>query len=123
MLKQIRIGVFETNSSSTHAVAIISDDEYKQYQSGELRLSRHGELISVEEYQKERRQQRELARKKFESSENLKTSYGGDFDEYWKRVNTSYMYEYDENKMVVEHTEKVINGEKVHAISVYGYDY
>ena len=70
MLKQIRIGVFETNSSSTHAVAIISDEEYKQYQSGELRLSRHGELISVQEYQKELIQQRELARK---NSSQVKT--------------------------------------------------
>jgi len=50
MKRQIRKSVFETNSSSTHAVAIISDDEYKQYQSGELRLSRHGELVSVHEY-------------------------------------------------------------------------
>lgn len=123
MKRQIRQGVFETNSSSTHAVAIISDDEYKQYQSGELRLSRHGELVSVEEYQKEQRQQRELARKNFESSENLKTSYGGDFDKYWERVKTSYLYEYDESQMDVKHAEKVINGEKVHAISVYGYDY
>lgn len=123
MLKQIRQGVFETNSSSTHAVAIISDDEYKQYKSGELRLSRHGELISVQEYQKEQRQQRELARKNFESNKNLKTSYGGDFDKYWENVKTSYMYEYDESQMDVEHAEKIINGEKVHAISVYGYDY
>ena len=123
MLRQIRQGVFETNSSSTHAVAIISDDEYKQYQSGELRLSRHGELISIQEYKKEQREQIELARKKFESNENLKTSYGGNFDKYWEKVKTSYMYEYDENQMDVEHAEKVINGEKVHAISVYGYDY
>ena len=123
MKRQIRKGVFETNSSSTHAVAIISDDEYKQYQSGELRLSRHGKLVSVQEYQKEQRQQRELARKTFESSENLKISCGGDFVKYWESVKTSYMYEYDENKMDVEHTEKVINGEKIHALSVYGYDY
>ena len=35
-MKQIRYGVFETNSSSTHSLTICSDEEYKKFQSGEL---------------------------------------------------------------------------------------
>lgn len=33
---QIRQGVFETNSSSTHNLTMCSDEEYKKLESGEL---------------------------------------------------------------------------------------
>lgn len=35
-MKQIRIGVFETNSSSTHALVICTDEELEQWKEGEL---------------------------------------------------------------------------------------
>jgi hypothetical protein len=35
-MRQIRHGVFETNSSSTHSLTICSDEEYKKFESGEL---------------------------------------------------------------------------------------
>ena len=35
-MKQIRIGVFETNSSSTHALVICTDEELEQWKKGEL---------------------------------------------------------------------------------------
>lgn len=35
-MKQIRYGVFETNSSSTHSLTICSDEEYKKFESGVL---------------------------------------------------------------------------------------
>lgn len=34
---QIRLGVFETNSSSTHAVFVVSSEEFKQWEAGEVR--------------------------------------------------------------------------------------
>ena len=33
---QIRKGVFETNSSSTHTLVIASNEEYEKWQKGEL---------------------------------------------------------------------------------------
>lgn len=36
---QLRFGVFETNSSSTHTLQICTADEYKKLQQGELVLS------------------------------------------------------------------------------------
>lgn len=36
MKKQIRHGVFETNSSSVHSLTMCSSDEYKKWESGEL---------------------------------------------------------------------------------------
>ncbi len=50
MKVQIRHSIFETNSSSTHAIVILSDEEYKQYQNGELLMSRHGDFITEAEY-------------------------------------------------------------------------
>ena len=35
MKKQIRIGVFESNSSSTHSLTIVSEDEFKKWKNGE----------------------------------------------------------------------------------------
>ena len=46
MKVQIRHGVFETNSSSTHSLVIMTDEEYKDYMNGEFYLNRNGEKIS-----------------------------------------------------------------------------
>ena len=40
MKKQIRIGVFESNSSSTHSLTIVSEDEFKKWKNGEVIFNR-----------------------------------------------------------------------------------
>lgn len=35
-MKQIRCGVFETNSSSTHSLSICSEEEFNKWTAGEL---------------------------------------------------------------------------------------
>lgn len=35
-MKQIRIGVFETNSSSTHTLVICTDEELEKWKKGEM---------------------------------------------------------------------------------------
>ena len=44
MKKQTRVGVFETNSSSTHSLTICTEDDFERFKSGELRLNRR-ELV------------------------------------------------------------------------------
>ena len=39
-MKTIRLGTFETNSSSTHSMVICSEEEYKKWAAGELYASR-----------------------------------------------------------------------------------
>lgn len=39
MKRQIRLGVFETNSSSTHSLTMCSKEEYEKWESGELMLN------------------------------------------------------------------------------------
>ena len=44
-MKQIRKNVFETNSSSTHTLAICTEDEYKDWQDGKLLLNKWNETF------------------------------------------------------------------------------
>lgn len=44
-MKQIRYGVFETNSSSTHSICICTQEEYNKWQSGEMIYDYYNEKI------------------------------------------------------------------------------
>ena len=49
-MKQIRRNVFETNSSSTHSLTIVSLEEYEKFVSGELMMECYGDnFISRED--------------------------------------------------------------------------
>jgi hypothetical protein len=43
--KQTRIGVFETNSSSTHSITICLREEFERWKNGELIYSRNEEKL------------------------------------------------------------------------------
>lgn len=43
MKRQIRRGVFETNSSSTHSLTICSEEEFEQWKKGELLFDEYSE--------------------------------------------------------------------------------
>jgi len=42
MKRQIRRGVFETNSSSTHSLTMCSEEEFEQWKNGELLFDEWG---------------------------------------------------------------------------------
>ena len=44
-MRQIRKNVFETNSSSTHTLAICTEDEYKDWQDGKLLFNKWNETF------------------------------------------------------------------------------
>lgn len=48
MKRQIRRGVFETNSSSVHSLTIAPEDEFNKFTSGEL-IMHDGELMTKEQ--------------------------------------------------------------------------
>lgn len=51
-MRQIRKGVFETNSSSTHSITICSSKDYEAWQNGELYWARYSDrLVSKEEFE------------------------------------------------------------------------
>jgi hypothetical protein len=50
MKRSIRVGVFETNSSSTHSLCIVSQEEYNKWERGELVFDRDRyELVTLDE--------------------------------------------------------------------------
>jgi len=52
MSKKVRFGVFETNSSSTHNLSIVSKEMFEKFKNGEL-LIMGEELVTQEEALKE----------------------------------------------------------------------
>ena len=121
MKRQIRFGVFETNSSSTHSVTILTDDQYNQYKRGELLISRDAAIVSKDEYNKQLENEKKSAQKTYETDPYCRKYYSS-FEEYWESCYDGVKYEFDERNMDIQHAEKEINGEKVHALSVYGYE-
>lgn len=135
MKVQIRHGVFETNSSSTHSVALLSDEEYKKYQNEEIILSRYGEFITKDEFEKKKKKAMERAVKNITEAWDDKNHWRYDslhrhynsLEAAIENINEEEVYEdelysYDEDNMEIEHVEREFNGVKVHALSVYGYD-
>ena len=120
MKRQIRLGVFETNSSTTHAVTILTQEEYDKYKAGKTRVSRNGEFYDEEAYDKYLEDEKNEACKRYERSEWLKKYYPT-FEEYWeKNTLNSIRYVFDERHMDIEHVEREVDGVKVHALSIYG---
>lgn len=50
MKRQIRTGVFETNSSSVHAMAILNEAEYKRYAAGKIKLNIYDGIVDAKDY-------------------------------------------------------------------------
>lgn len=99
---QIRSNVFETNSSSTHSIAICTEDDYKAFKEGEKLIDRNSLKLynSVEEG---------MAQDEWAEEEDFMTYE--EFEEY-----VSEYYEEFEEKFTTP------NGEKVVAFGYYGYD-
>lgn len=94
-MKQIRYGVFETNSSSTHSLTICSDEEYKKFESGELVCSAWSDRL--------------LPPDTFDDNNDYYTFekfFNGDYD----------------NLEIFNETYTTKDGEVIHAFGKYGYD-
>lgn len=73
MKKQIRWGVFETNSSSVHSLTICDADTFKKWENGELLYNQWNDefIKSITELSDDQK-------------EDAKTSYMQEMEEYWK---------------------------------------
>ena len=118
MKRQIRNSVFETNSSSTHSVVILNDEEYKKYKNGEIFISLYGDVRTKEEMDEEFEEEKKAAIERWENSKptDYPRSYYETVEEYCESLcaNTDF----DEDEMIIEEAEREINGELVHAISL-----
>lgn len=123
-MRVIRLGVFETNSSSTHTMTILSEDEFKQWKDGDLfKYKWKEEFVSKEDSEKLIKQLKEDYSKKYnvdiedidlyELSDEYEEEIMLTFDQYndWKDL------EYDINRYTTK------SGEEIVIICWYGNDY
>ena len=126
MKKQIRFGVFETNSSSQHTLTIMSEEEFKEYTQNSYNLEMYWDRYNEKYISKE-----ELI-KEF----NIKISYLPNeirklrkFDKYTDEQKIDFMLEnyafYNDEGECAEVITKEINmpdGTKSYAISRYTWE-
>lgn len=136
MKRQIRTGVFESNSSATHTLTICSEETYKKWENGELLLTWDNKFIPNKEMSEEEKDRichqwydehkckyykdyKDLTKKeKKEIEDDLKSKgyfnvSGKTYDEWYADDYLGYL----EDSFITEHGDKVV------AFSKAGNDY
>lgn len=126
-MRQIRHGVFETNSSSTHSITMCLKSEYDQWKNGEMFFDRWGHKFvtkdvvdqQIEEYRKE-------FLKHYPDYVQGDEKWDAEFED-WIRYDKQY-YSYREYRDDLEYetysdTFTTPSGETVVAFGYYGNDY
>ena len=88
-MKQIRCNVFETNSSSTHTLAICTEDEYKDWKDGKLLFNKWNETF-VKNSINTTKQDRKEAEERY-------TLYKGKYYKDWSELTEAERDEYTYN--------------------------
>lgn len=104
---QIRRGIFETNSSSTHSLTMCTNDDFDKWKNGELVYNNYGDKlipITDEKYQ-----------------EWLKNKQEDDYYYDYLTYDEYFNY-YCENYESFEEEFTTPSGETVIAFGYYGYD-
>lgn len=104
-MKQIRFGVFETNSSSTHSITIVSEEDFDKWKAGELIFDKYNDKLVP------------LAKANIANANDEDDDYE-DSDEY-QTYDDWNDFEYLET-YIERFTTK--NGDKIVAFGMYGND-
>ena len=89
-MKQIRCNVFETNSSSTHTLAICTEDEYKKWQEGKMLFNKWNETF-IKNSINITKQDRIEAEERYNT---YKGKYYKDWSELTEAERDEYIYNY-----------------------------
>lgn len=115
MKRQIRRGVYETNSSSTHSLVMCSGEEYDKWCSGEVLFwEREHKFESKEDIIKK------LKEKYHDIDWDDEDEVRDIFEDYGIRTSDEYFD--DEYLETFEETYTTPNNEKVIAFGKYGYE-
>lgn len=117
-MRSIRIGVFETNSSSTHSLTICSKAEFEAWQKGDVLFSIDSDKFMTME---------EVNAEWVKNTENRKEkgySYYETLEEYMEETRIVKADEYDGavNQETFEQHYKTASGDEIVAFGYYGYD-
>lgn len=137
MKRQIRHGVFETNSSSTHSLTMCSEEEFEDWKRGKVLFdeSKGGTFVSVSvmnDYDKK------MAENNYE---NTKDIFQKDWRDLAEEAKEKYYFEYAKEKGIIGEDSKTYeeymgygnlekyiehytskSGDKIIAFGEYGYD-
>ena len=136
MKRQIRRGVFETNSSSTHSLTMCSEEEFEAWKRGEVlfqeygeenfisatKLSEHDKKIAQEDYEENKDDfQKDWNDLSEDAKQKYYTKYAKENDIIDEDAKTYDQYMNDGNleTFVQRYTSK--NGDKIVAFGEYGY--
>lgn len=119
MLRVIRKGVFETNSSSTHSITMCSKEDYDKWECGEVFYS-DGGFVSKEEAIKELKNNKRFNNRNpdFDFTDEEAVNEALDDNGY----QSSKQYFEDEYLEGFEDTYTTKSGEVIIAFGKYGYD-
>lgn len=136
MKRQIRRGVFETNSSSTHSLTMCSEEEFEAWKRGEVlfqewgsenfvsvnKLSDYDKKKASEDYDENKDDfQKDWKDLSDEAKQKYYAKYAKEHDIVDEDAKTyeQYMNEGDLETFVQRYTSK--NGDKIVAFGEYGY--
>lgn len=136
MKRQIRRGVFETNSSSTHSLTMCSEEEFEAWKRGEVlfqeygeenfisatKLSEHDKKMAQEDYEENKDDfQKDWNDLSEDTKQKYYTIYAKENDIIDEDAKTydQYMHDGDLETFVQRYTSK--NGDKIVAFGEYGY--
>lgn len=137
-MKQIRHGVFETNSSSTHSLTFCTEEEFEKWKAGKLLFDTYNEElvevdVSITDAEKnDAKAYYERCKKTFwkvweqlseEEVEAWYRKYMEDFhkvDKYQYKTHHQYIYDSDLETFTQRYTSP--SGDKIVAFGKYGYN-
>ena len=115
----IRIGTFETNSSSVHTLVMCNDKQWKDFYFGNLVLMNSRELLTLDEFLQKIKDNygEDLSGKSFNEIQEWCNEEGYDrIDNLDTFLDNEYFETYHDSYT----TDK---GDVVHAFGIYGQDY
>lgn len=117
MKKQIRRGVFETNSSSVHSLTMCSSEEYEKWENGEVLFWKYGNMFGAkEEIINELKKQSWYSNMDWDDEDVVYDVFS---DEGVQTCEEFFENEYFET---FEHRHTTPSGDEVVAFGYYGHD-
>jgi hypothetical protein len=122
-MRTIRIGTFETNSSSTHSITMCMESDFLKWKNGEMYWNRwNDELVSKETVEEEFLKENTGVSKEDPDFKDKLEEYLNDDDKTYYTYEEFNGYDYIEYETYVD-KYNTPNGDTVVAFGYYGQDY
>ena len=122
-MRTIRLGTFETNSSSTHSITMCMESDLLKWKNGEMYWNRwNDELVSKEEVEKEFLKENTGVSKEDTDFKDKFAEYLNDDDKTYYTYEEFNDYDYIEYETYVD-KYNTPNGDTVVAFGYYGANY